>query len=81
MVAMVVFGLCGNNREQFLHTLDNQPEAEHSCGRGSKKGGGSTNGRERLAEVVLPMLREALDHEAAINGLEPAEGVTHDAET
>jgi hypothetical protein len=55
-----ISGLCGNNSDESLHTLDNEPKAEHSCERGSKKGGG-TNGRERLAEVILPMLREALD--------------------
>jgi hypothetical protein len=78
---MTVIGLSNNDRVQLFRALDNRPEVEHSCVLGTKKGGGSTNGRERLAKVILPMLREALVYEAAVNGLEPARGVTHDAET
>jgi hypothetical protein len=55
------------------------PEPEQSCGRPSEKGAGE-DGCTRLANILVSMLRAAIDYEANQGAASP-KGVTHDPET
>ena len=54
-------------------------EPEQSCGRPSEKGA-EGDGYTRLAKILVPMLREAIDYEAN-QGVSQTKGVTNDPET
>jgi hypothetical protein len=52
---------------------------EQSCGRSSKKSAGD-EGCTRLAKILVPMLREAMDYEAS-QADSQTKGVSNDPET